>query len=129
MVDSKIGAIRAQLLGRDGELDGLQEHVRGRTRLRLRRGRPMPEREEPDLLHSDGLLMPGLMFDRGGPLHLRIGTPFVVKRCTLPWRSGRGVPAALPVPGGWWAGTSWSGREPIRSRRPISISASRSTGQ
>lgn len=30
---------RAQLLGRDDELDGLQQHVRGRTGPRLRRGR------------------------------------------------------------------------------------------
>ena len=40
-------------------------------------------------------------------IHRIKGTPLVVKRCALPaWRSGRRVPAALPVPGGWWAGTS-----------------------
>src|SRR3954447_21540066 len=45
--------------------------------------------------------------------------PLVVNRCVLPpGRNGRLVPAALPVPGGWCAGTSWSGREAIRSARP-----------
>ena len=53
--------------------------------------------------------------------------PLVVNFCVLP--PGRLVPAALPVPGGWCAGTNWCGCEPIRSRRPISIRASRSTGQ
>ena len=34
------------------------------------------------------------------PIHFVTRTPFVVKRCVLPpWRMGRGVPAALPVPG------------------------------
>ncbi|MGY3031801.1 hypothetical protein ACVIIV_000971 [Bradyrhizobium sp. USDA 4354] len=34
--------------------------------------------------------------------------PLVVNRSVLPpGRTGRLVPAALPVPGGWCAGTSW----------------------
>ena len=41
------------------------------------------------------------------PLQRFSGRPLVVKRGALPaWRSGRRVAAALPVPGGWWAGTS-----------------------
>ena len=52
MVDAEVGAVRAQLLGRDGQIDGLQERVGRRARLRLRRGRPVPEREEADLLHA-----------------------------------------------------------------------------
>ena len=44
VMDPKIGAVGAQLLGGDGQVDGLQERVRRRAGLRLRRGRPMPER-------------------------------------------------------------------------------------
>ena len=52
MVDAEIGAVRAQLLGGDGEVDRLQQRVGRRARLRLRRGRPVPEREKADLLHA-----------------------------------------------------------------------------
>ena len=55
VMDAEIGAVRAQLLGRDGQVDGLQERVGCRARLRLRRGRPMPEREEADLFHGRSL--------------------------------------------------------------------------
>ena len=71
VMDAEIGAVRAQLLGRDGEFDGLQERVRGRTGLRLRRGRPMPEGQESDLLHARNLLMPVAVCDprsAGSPL-------------------------------------------------------------
>jgi hypothetical protein len=34
------------------------------------------------------------------PFYFPSGTPFVVKRCVLPSRTGRRVPAALPVPAG-----------------------------
>ena len=57
VMDPEIGAVRAQLLGGDGQVDGLQERVRGRAGLRLRRGRPMPEGEESDFLHASNLLM------------------------------------------------------------------------
>ena len=43
MMHAEIGAVRAQLLGGDGQVDGLQERVGRRARLRLRRGRPVPE--------------------------------------------------------------------------------------
>ena len=64
MMDPEIGAVRAQLLGRDGELDGLQQRVRGRAGLRLRRGRPVPEREKADLFHAGNLVMSSLVCDR-----------------------------------------------------------------
>ena len=44
VMNAKIGAVGAQLLSRDGEVDRLQQRVRSRAGLRLRRGRPMPER-------------------------------------------------------------------------------------
>ncbi len=51
MMDAEIGAVRAQLLGRHGKVDRLQQRVAGRARARLRRGRPVPEGKEADLLH------------------------------------------------------------------------------
>ena len=36
VMDPKIGPVRAQFLGGNGEVDGLQERVRGRAGLRLR---------------------------------------------------------------------------------------------
>ena len=59
MMDPEIGAVRAQLLGGNGEVDGLQQRIRGRAGLRLRRGRPVPEREKADLLHAGNLVIPG----------------------------------------------------------------------
>jgi hypothetical protein len=44
VMDPKIGPVGAQFLGGNGEVDGLQERVRRRAGLRLRRGRPVPER-------------------------------------------------------------------------------------
>jgi hypothetical protein len=38
-------------LGRDGELDGLLEPIRGRAGLRLHRRRPVPKRGQTDLSH------------------------------------------------------------------------------
>ena len=52
VMDAEVGAIGAELLGRDRKVDGLQEHVARRTHRRLRRGRPMAERQETDLLHG-----------------------------------------------------------------------------
>ena len=55
MVDAEIGPVRAKFLSRDGEVDGLQLRVSRRARPRLRRGGPMPEREEADLFHRDAV--------------------------------------------------------------------------
>ncbi len=52
VMHAEIGAVRAQFFGRDGEIDGLQQRVGGRARLRMRRGRPVPERQETDLFHG-----------------------------------------------------------------------------
>lgn len=49
MVHAEIGAIGAELFRRNRKLDGLQQRVRSRAGLRLRRGRPVPEGEESDL--------------------------------------------------------------------------------
>ncbi len=57
MVDAEIGPVGADFLGRDGELDRLQQGVGGGARLRVRRGAPVPEREETDLLHGQWSLM------------------------------------------------------------------------
>ena len=48
----EIGPVRAQFLGRDGELDGLQQRVGGRARLRLGRRGPVAEGEEADVFHG-----------------------------------------------------------------------------
>ena len=48
----EVGAVGAELLRRDGELDRLQQRVGGRARLRVRRRRPVAEGEEADLLHG-----------------------------------------------------------------------------
>jgi alpha-galactosidase len=42
------------LLGRDGELDRLQQRVGRRARLRLRRRSPVAEGEEADAFHRGG---------------------------------------------------------------------------
>ncbi len=52
VMDAKEGAIGAELLRGDRELDRLQERVGRRPHLRVRRGRPMAEREEADLFHG-----------------------------------------------------------------------------
>ncbi len=49
---AEIGAVGAERLGRDGELDRLQQGVGGRARLRLRRRGPMAEGEEADVFHG-----------------------------------------------------------------------------
>ena len=41
MVHAEVSPVRAELLGGDGQVDRLQEGVGSRSRLRLRRGRPM----------------------------------------------------------------------------------------
>ena len=52
VVDPEVGAIGTEVLDRLGELDRLDQRVRPRPDLRVRRGRPMTERQEPDLLHQ-----------------------------------------------------------------------------
>src|SRR4030081_412484 len=52
VMDPEIGPVRAELFGGNGEIDRLQQRIGGRARLRLRRGRPMPEREKTDLFHE-----------------------------------------------------------------------------
>ena len=66
VMDAKIGPVRAQFLCRDGELDGLHERIRGRAGLRLRRRRPVPEREKADLLHAGNLFISKLVCDPKG---------------------------------------------------------------
>ena len=51
----EVRAVGAELLGGDRKLDRLQQRVGRRSRLRLRRRRPMAEREEADFFH--GLLI------------------------------------------------------------------------
>ena len=55
MMDAEIGAVRAEVLGGDGEVDRLQERVGARARRRLRRGRPVAERKEADFFHAGHL--------------------------------------------------------------------------
>jgi hypothetical protein len=56
-----IGCVRCGT--RYGQLNGLQRCFRGRAGLRLRRGRPVSEREKSDLLHAGNLWMPGAVGD------------------------------------------------------------------
>jgi hypothetical protein len=53
VVDPIIGAVRAQLLGRDREIDRLKKGVGRRSGLRLGRRRPVPKGEKADLFHVD----------------------------------------------------------------------------
>jgi hypothetical protein len=50
VMNAKIGSVHAQFLSCNRKLNGLRERIRSRAGLRLRRGRPMPEGEESDLL-------------------------------------------------------------------------------
>ena len=52
VVHPEVRPVRTELLGGDREIDRLQQGIRGRAGLRLRRGRPMAERQEPDALHE-----------------------------------------------------------------------------
>jgi len=47
MMNPEIGPVRAQLLGGDGQLDGLQQRVRAERVCDCRRRRPMSEGENP----------------------------------------------------------------------------------
>ena len=55
VVDAEVRTVRAEPLDRLGELDRLDERVRRRPHLRVGRGGPVPERQEPDLLHRSSL--------------------------------------------------------------------------
>ena len=57
-MDAKVGAVGPEFLGGDGEVDRLQQGVRRRAGRRLRRRRPVSEREEADCFHETSL--PGL---------------------------------------------------------------------
>lgn len=48
----EIGPVGAELLGRHRKLDGLQERIGRRARLRLRRRGPVAEGEEADMFHG-----------------------------------------------------------------------------
>src|SRR6476659_159827 len=52
VVHPEIGPVRAERLGCDGEVDGLQERVGAGARLRLRRRGPMAEGEEANFFHG-----------------------------------------------------------------------------
>ena len=52
MVHAEVRAVGAQLLGGNGELDGLQQRVGRGAYLRAVRVTPMPERQESDLLQG-----------------------------------------------------------------------------
>ena len=52
MVDADIGAVGAELLGGDREVDRLEERVLRRARARALRRRPVAEGEKSDLLHG-----------------------------------------------------------------------------
>src|SRR3954454_8861888 len=51
MVDPEVGTVCPELFDRLSELDRLDEGVGARAHLRIRRRRPVPEGQEPDLLH------------------------------------------------------------------------------
>jgi hypothetical protein len=52
VVHAEVRAVSAQFLGGDGQVNRLQQRVRCRPRLRARRRRPVPERQEANLLHQ-----------------------------------------------------------------------------
>ena len=52
MMHAEVSAVSAEFLGGDCEFDGLQQRVRRRTGLRLRRRRPVAERQKADLLQG-----------------------------------------------------------------------------
>ena len=52
VVDPVVRAVGTELLGGDRELDRLEQRVRRVPDLRVRRVRPVAERQEPDLLHA-----------------------------------------------------------------------------
>ena len=60
VVHPEVRAVGPDLLGCDRELDGLEQCIRGRSCLRLRRWRPVAEREESDLLHALMQQQPGV---------------------------------------------------------------------
>ena len=51
MMDADIGAVGAEFLGGDGQVNRLEQRVGGGAGARLRGGRPVAEREEADFLH------------------------------------------------------------------------------
>ena len=52
VVDAEVRAVGAELLGRDGELDRLQQRVGRRADLRVGRGGPVAEGQEADVFHG-----------------------------------------------------------------------------
>jgi hypothetical protein len=58
MVDPKVGTVQSQLLGRDGEVDGLVEKVTRGAGLRGWGLRPVTEGQEANLLHESSVGVP-----------------------------------------------------------------------
>ena len=58
MMHPEVRAVRPQLFGGDGELDGLEQRVRRGADLRAVGVRPVSERQEPDLLQRSISLTP-----------------------------------------------------------------------
>src|SRR5262249_61753198 len=86
MMDSEIGAVGAELLGRNRELDRLQQRVRRCPRLRLRRRGPMTEGEKADVFH--GPMGKQLQLKH---IFLRTGTVLESTSCPLLAHSGHGL--------------------------------------
>ncbi len=61
VVDAEVGAVGAELLCRDRQLDRLGQCIRRRTDLRIGRVRPVPERQEPDALGHRPILPMGYL--------------------------------------------------------------------
>ncbi len=81
MVHAEVGAVGAELLSRDRQLDRLQQRVAGGAGLRLRRGRPVPEGEESDLFHAGNLGMIGIVCETLA--EGKMATMRVARKCLL----------------------------------------------
>src|SRR6185312_3045830 len=80
MMHAEKGAVGAELLGGDRELDRLQQRVRPRLGLRLRRRGPMAEGEKADVFHGKKL---GLKQDCRGVSRARRSAQFTFRAAPL----------------------------------------------